>query len=133
MVICYDTFDCIENNICRERIRVDGTKKPLLFRGLAFLLIPLILRKAPPELAPFLRGADGLPGFIGPFPSTSLDESDITHDSFVCVLTRHKHCLALYIFYAKDRLIVNHKSVRIENLHAVPPNNTRFSVAWQAR
>jgi hypothetical protein len=76
------------NNIYRERIRIDGTKKPLSFRGLAFLLIPLISRKAPPELAPFLHGTSGLPGFVGPFPSTSLDESDITHDSFVCVLAR---------------------------------------------
>jgi hypothetical protein len=52
-----------------------GTKKPLIFRGLAYLLIPLISRNIPPELAPFLRHASGLPGFTGPFPSTSLDES----------------------------------------------------------
>ena len=58
-----------------------GTKKPLILRGMAYLLIPLILRNNPPELAPFLRRrllAGGLPGFVGPFPSTSLDESDNT-------------------------------------------------------
>jgi len=32
-----------------------GTKKPLRFRGLALLLIPLISRNNPPELAPFLH------------------------------------------------------------------------------
>jgi hypothetical protein len=60
-------------------------------------------------LAPFLHCASGLPGFVGPFPSTSLDESDITHNSFVCVRGLTKHCLTLYIFYGKDRLIVNCK------------------------
>jgi len=133
MVICYDAFDCIETTFAGKESGLMAQKNPCFSGVWRYCSFPLISRKAPPELAPFLHSADGLPGFIGPFPSTSLDESDTTRDSFVCVLTRHKHCLALYIFYAKDRLIVNHKSMRIENLHTVPPNNTRFFVVWQAR
>ena len=68
-----------------KMMMVKGTKKPLHFRGLAILHIPLILRNAPPELAPFPLYTGGLPGFIGPFPSTSLDESDFSSRILLCV------------------------------------------------
>ena len=55
-----------------------GYKKTPATQGLAILLFPLISRNVPPELAPFPRFCTGgLPGFIGPFPSTSLDEAVI--------------------------------------------------------
>jgi hypothetical protein len=50
-------------------------KKTPVLRGCATSLIPLILRTVPPELAPCTLRRSGLPGFIGPYPSTSLDES----------------------------------------------------------
>jgi hypothetical protein len=70
-------------------------------------------------LAPFLPCAGGLPGFVGPFPSTSLDESDITHDSIVCVLettVAPERDLALFLFYGKNLLLVNCKERSIPEL-----------------
>jgi hypothetical protein len=61
-----------------------GHKKTPAFQGhVAFFAHSPHLAVAPPELAPFLFRTSGLPGFIGPFPSTSLDESNLT-DMFSC-------------------------------------------------
>jgi hypothetical protein len=91
---------------------IDRHKKTPAFQGSGVTAHSPHLADAPPELAPFLPCAGGLPGFVGPFPSTSLDESDITHDSVVYVRTMrisHKHCLTLFLFYGKDMTLVNCK------------------------
>jgi len=89
-----------------ERLEeIQGIKNPLYFRGMADCTFPSscgLYHAVPPELAPFLsrNGTDGLPGFVGPFPSTSLDESDLIagiqllclrslclRTSFLCVIS----------------------------------------------
>jgi|SRR5579859_1658013 len=69
---------CNQEFTGQERSRCKAQKDPCSSGAWRLLHIPLILRNNPPELAPFLpvRLASGLPGFVGPFPSTSLDESD---------------------------------------------------------
>ena len=54
-----------------------GIKKPLHIQGLGIYAHSPHLADGiyPPELAPFLVKPGGLPGFVGPSPSTSLDES----------------------------------------------------------
>src|SRR5579872_906816 len=56
----------------------EGNKKPLHLRGLATSQIPLISRYYRRNWHLPCGFAGGLPGFTGPFPSTSLDESSIS-------------------------------------------------------
>ena len=52
-----------------------GNKKPLHLRGYGFVASPLISRNYPAGIGTLSCDiAGGLPGFIGPYPSTSLDE-----------------------------------------------------------
>ena len=53
------------------------------------------------------KDSSGLPGFTGPYPSTSLDETMLLH-IFSCASTfADQHKLLLLLLYATDGLLVN--------------------------
>jgi len=85
-----------------------GNKKPLHLRGYGFVASPLISRNYPAGIGTLSCDiAGGLPGFIGPYPSTSLDETMLLH-IFSCASTFvNQYKLLLLQLYATGGLLVN--------------------------
>ncbi len=113
-----------------ERLEeIQGIKKPLYFRGMANCTFPSsrgLYHAVPPELAPFLSrfGTDGLPGFVGPFPSTSLDESDLIAD--IQLLCLRSLCLRTSFLYVISILRQTKVGCQFqENCHSFSKVNER--------
>src|SRR5579859_7221803 len=85
-----------------EKTRCTRYKKPLRFRGLrVFAYSPHLANMFRRNWHPS-RLRRGLPGFIGPSPSTSLDESSYLLHMFGCLRTS----LQLFVVYWADSNIV---------------------------